>query len=248
MYDRTMRPALVDPARSRCIRFVNDHVSSSVRMNVLVTGGTGYIGTRLIAALAARHHAVRVLVRPGSAHRVPKLAVAVAGNALDAASVTGVADPSDTLVHLVGTPHPNPSKAEEFQLVDLESIRASVAAAKERRIAHLVYVSVAHPAPAMHAYVAARIEGEAAIADAGLTATILRPWYVLGPGHWWPVVLIPFYAIGEIVPATRESARRLGLVSVAQMVRALVRAVEAPPPAGTQRIVEVPDIRRAQPK
>ncbi len=162
-------------------------------------------------------------------------------------SISGVAEPSDTLVHLVGTPHPSPSKAAEFERVDLESIRASVAAAKERHIAHLVYVSVAHPAPAMHAYVAARVAGEAAIADAGLTATILRPWYVLGPGHWWPVMLLPFYAIGEVLPATRESSRRLGLVSVAQMVRALVQAVESPPPRGTRRIVEVPEIRRAAP-
>jgi uncharacterized protein YbjT (DUF2867 family) len=161
-------------------------------MNVLVTGGTGFIGTRLVAALAARGHSVRALVRPGSAHRLPEHVVTVAGNALNAASVTSVAEPTDTLVHLVGTPHPNPSKAEEFRRVDVESIRASVAAAKERHIAHLVYVSVAHPAPAMRAYVAARVEGEAAIAEAGLTATILRPWYVLGPGHWWPVVLIPF--------------------------------------------------------
>ena len=217
-------------------------------MNVLVTGGTGYIGTRSVAALVARGHSVRVLVRPGSAHRLPERVVTVAGNALNAASVTSIADTSDTLVHLVGTPHPNPSKAEEFRRVDLGSIRASVAAAKDRHIAHLVYVSVAHPAPAMQAYVAARIEGEGAIAEAGLTATILRPWYALGPGHWWPVVLTPFYAIGELLPSTRESARRLGLVSVAQMVRALVRAVESPPPEGTRRIVEVPEIRRAQPE
>ena len=216
-------------------------------MNVLVTGGTGYIGTRLIPALAARGHTVRALVRPGSTHPLPKHAIAVAGNALDAASVTDTAEADDTLVHLVGTPHPNPSKADEFQRVDLESIRASVAAAKARHIAHLIYVSVAHPAPAMHAYVAAREAGEVAIADAELTATILRPWYVLGPGHWWPVVMIPFYAIAEILPASRESARRLGLVSVAQMVRALVCAVESPPLAGTRCIVEVPGIRRAQP-
>ena len=215
-------------------------------MNVLVTGGTGYIGTRLVATLSARGHSVRALVRPGSAHRVPERVLAVAGNALNAASVTSVAETADTIVHLVGTPHPSPSKAEEFRRVDLESIRASVAAAKERRIRHLVYVSVAHPAPAMQAYVAARVAGEAAIAEARLTATILRPWHVLGPGHWWPIVLMPFYAIGELVPATRDSARRLGLVSVAQMVRALVHAVESPPSDGARRIVEVPEIRRAQ--
>src|SRR5262249_29975493 len=154
-------------------------------------------------------HWVYALVRPGSERRLPDQVVAVAGNALDAASVMSVAEPTDTLVHLVGTPDPNPSKAQEFRRVDLESIRASVAAAKKRRIKHLVYVSVAHPAPAMRAYVAARVEGEAAIAEAGLTATILRPWYVLGPGHWWPVVLMPLYGIGELIPATRESAHRL---------------------------------------
>jgi len=217
-------------------------------MNVLVTGGTGYIGTRLVSALIARAHSVRALVRAESTSRLPDAATAVTGNALDAASVAAALNAGDTLVHLVGTPHPNPSKAAEFERVDLASIQASVAAAIERRIAHLVYVSVAHPAPAMHAYVASREAGEAAITHAGVTATILRPWYVLGPCHWWPIVLVPFYAIGEFVPFTRESARRLGLVSIAQMVRALVQAVESPPARGRQRIVEVPEIRRAQPQ
>jgi nucleoside-diphosphate-sugar epimerase len=218
----------------------------SKTMNIFVTGGTGYIGRRLVAALAARGHAVRALVRATSAGPLPAAVAAVTGNALDDRSIADSLEAGETLVHLVGTPHPNPSKAREFERVDLASIRASVAAARRAAVAHLVYVSVAHPAPAMHAYVAARVAGEAAIAEAGLTATILRPWYVLGPGHWWPVALQPFYAIGELLPSTREAARRLGLVSIGQIVRALVQAVESPPPAGTRRVVEVPAIRRAQ--
>ena len=146
-------------------------------------------------------------------------------------------------MHLVGTPHPSPSKAAEFQRVDLPSILASVEAARRARAAHLVYVSVAHPAPVMHAYIEVRSAGERAITDAGLTATILRPWYVLGPGHRWPYLLVPLYAIARVIPSTREAAERLGLVTLPQMVDALVRAVENPPPAGTIRIVEVPQIR-----
>jgi uncharacterized protein YbjT (DUF2867 family) len=215
-------------------------------MDIFVTGGTGYIGMRLLATLVARGHSVRALVRPASECQLPDKVEAFAGNALNAASFANALRARDTLVHLVGTPHPNPSKALEFERVDLASIRASVAAAKRAAIAHLVYVSVAHPAPAMHAFVAARVAGEAAIADAALTATILRPWYVLGQGHWWPVALLPFSGLAELLPPTRESARRLGLVSIEQMVRALVAAVESPPAPGTRRIVEVPDIRRAQ--
>jgi uncharacterized protein YbjT (DUF2867 family) len=147
-------------------------------------------------------------------------------------------------VHLVGTPHPSPAKAAEFRRVDLPSIEAAVSAASAARLSHLVYVSVAHPAPIMQAYIEVRSAGEAAIARAGLTATVVRPWYVLGPGHWWPIALIPGYALLEIVPSTRATARRLGLVTIGQMVRTLVSAVEQPPDNGSMRIVEVPAIRR----
>jgi uncharacterized protein YbjT (DUF2867 family) len=214
----------------------------AVTRDVLVTGGTGYIGQRLIPALLARAHRVRALTRGSSTHRVPRGAEAVVGDALSAESVAGVLRPSDTLVHLVGTPHPSPAKAAEFQSVDLVSIQASVAAARHRGIEHLVYVSVAHPAPTMQAYIAVRTAGEAMITEAGLRATILRPWYVLGPGHWWPVLLVPMYAIAEVLPATREGARRLGLVTIGQMVKALVKAVDEPPAEG-RRVVDVRGIR-----
>jgi len=212
-------------------------------MDVFITGGTGYIGQRLIERLVARGHRVRALARASSTAKVPAGATAVAGDALDGDSVAAALRSTDTLVHLVGTPHPSPAKAAEFVRVDLPSIRASVTAATRAGVPHIVYVSVAQPAPMMHAYLAVRAEGEQSIRQAGLTATILRPWYVLGPGHRWPMVLIPLYAAASLVPAWRDGARRLGLVSIGQMVNALVRAVEEPPAAGTVRIVDVPAIR-----
>ena len=99
----------------------------------------------------------------------------------------------------------------------------------------------------MRAYLAVRAAGERMIKEAGLTATVLRPWYVLGPGHWWPMILVPFYKIAELFPATRESAQRLGLVTIDQMVRALVTAVENPPSRGQVQIVDVAGIRSAAP-
>jgi uncharacterized protein YbjT (DUF2867 family) len=211
--------------------------------DVFVTGGTGYIGTRLIPRLLSRGHRVRALARSGSVGRVPAGAAVVVGDALNPDSFASALRAGDTLVHLVGTPHPSPSKAEEFVRVDLASARATVGAARRAGIAHLVFVSVAQPAPVMHAYVAARAEAERAIAGAGLTATVLRPWYVLGPGHRWPVLLVPIYACARLVPSWRAGAQRLGLVTLPQMIDALVRAVEDRPPAGTRRVLDVPAIR-----
>lgn len=163
------------------------------------------------------------------------------GNALDALSWADTVRPAETLVHLVGTPRPNPSKARQFRDVDLASILAAVDAATRSGVRHLVYVSVAHPAPVMRAYIEARTEGEALVRASGLEATVLRPWYVLGPGHRWPYLLLPVYAVFERMPRTAEGARRLGLVTREQMIAALVRAVENPPHG--VRIVEVPEIR-----
>ncbi len=215
-------------------------------MDVLISGGTGYIGRRLAPALIARGHGVRVLARAASTARLPPDARAVIGDALDAASYVEHVKPGDTLVHLVGTPHPSPARAAEFRRVDRPSIEAAVRGAAAARAGHLVYVSVAHPAPIMAAYIAVRSAGERAIAAAGLTATILRPWYVLGPGRRWPALLMPVYAVLSAIPATREGAQRLGLVTIDQMIRALVSAVESPPADGTQRVVEVPAIRAAR--
>lgn len=99
------------------------------------------------------------------------------------ASFADAIAPADTLIHLVGTPHPSPAKAASFLAVDLPSVHAAVAAALTARVHHFIYLSVAQPAPVMRAYIAARQAGEQLIHASGIPATILRPWYALGPGY-----------------------------------------------------------------
>jgi len=208
---------------------------------VFVTGGTGFMGRRLLVQLVRRGYVVKALVRHGSEHKLPHGCQVVHGDALDKNSFTSQIPPAETFVQLVGVTHPNPAKKDEFRAVDLGSARAAIQAARQAGVTHFVYVSVAQPAPVMKFYVAVRAEVEQIIRESGLNATILRPWYVLGPGRRWPLFLKPVYWLMERIPATRESARRLGLVTIEQMVGALAYAVENP----TQgvRILGVPEIR-----
>jgi uncharacterized protein YbjT (DUF2867 family) len=212
----------------------------SVR-RVFITGGTGYMGSRLITDLLARGHQVQALIRAGSEGKLPPGCPLAFGDALNSESYVKHVPPADTFVQLVGVSHPSPSKAAEFRAIDFTSARAAITAAEQAGIQHFIYVSVAHPAPVMKAYIEVRAAVEAMIRTSGLNATILRPWYVLGPGHRWPYALIPMYWLLECLPRTRDTARRLGLVTLDQMVRALRRAVENP--CQGVRIVEVPEIR-----
>jgi uncharacterized protein YbjT (DUF2867 family) len=95
----------------------------------------------------------------------------------------------------------------------------------------------------MKAYLSARAEAERVLSQSGLTATVVRPWYVLGPGHRWPILLVPAYALADLIPGLRAGARRLGLVTLAQMTDTLVDAIERPPNAGMTRLLEVPQIK-----
>jgi uncharacterized protein YbjT (DUF2867 family) len=208
---------------------------------VFVTGGTGYIGTRLIPALHAQGHTVVALAREQSRGKLPWNCTPVTGDPLDGNSYRKFAEGADTFVQLVGVSHPSPAKAQQFRQVDLRAGLEAVRVARDVQVEHFIYVSVAQPAPVMQSYVAVRAECEQAIAASGLAATILRPWYVLGPGHLWPYFLLPFYKIAELIPQTRERALRLGLVNIRQMVQALVHAVENP--CQGVRVLEVGGIR-----
>lgn len=202
------------------------------------------MGRAFAAELIARGHAVRALARPASVARVPEGCITVSGDALDSTSYAERVRGADVFVHLIGTPSPSPTKSRDFLWVDLESVREALKAVVSTGVRHFVYVSVAQPAPVMKAYVLARAQAEASIRLAAVPATILRPWYVLGPGHQWPRLLLPLYWVAALIPRLRPGARRLGFVTLDQMVAALVRAVEAEPDG--VRIVDVPGIRNAR--
>jgi uncharacterized protein YbjT (DUF2867 family) len=214
-------------------------------LTVFITGATGYLGRPLAEQLLSRGHRVRALVRSGSRSRLPAGCEAVVGDALEPSTYAGAVAPAEVFVHLVGVAHPSPGKEAQFRTIDLASTEGAVKTARAAGVRRFVYVSVAMPAPVMRAYVEARVAGEALIRDSGLEASLVRPWYVLGPGHWWPVLLYPFYWLAGLFPGSRETARRLALVTRPRMLRALVAAVEARGPGVT--VVDVPGIKAAAP-
>ena len=110
---------------------------------VFITGGTGYIGSRLISVLVKKNFRVNTLVRNGSEKKLPNEVNIVIGNALDATTFSDKISPSKIFIHMVGVSHPSPRKKQLFIDIDLKSIQESVRAAREKGIEHFIYISVA---------------------------------------------------------------------------------------------------------
>lgn len=213
-----------------------------MQQTIFITGGTGYIGKRLISILLKKNCRVVALVRPGSEGKIPAGCEAVVANPFETDTFAPSIPAGCTFVQLLGVPHPSPRKREQFYDVDLKSVQASAAAARQAGAGHFIYVSVSQtPTRIMRDYQQVRAMGERAVRATGIPRTFIRPWYVLGPGHWWPLLLWPLYKILEIIPFTRATALDLGLVTLPQMLRTLVSAVENPPEG--ERVFNVPEIR-----
>jgi uncharacterized protein YbjT (DUF2867 family) len=214
-----------------------------VMKQIFITGGTGYMGSRLIKRLLEKSYTVKALVRKGSENKLPKGCDYLTGNPFDAKSFEKEIPSHATFVQLLGVAHPSPKKKEEFKTIDLASAKASASAAKEAGVKHFVYVSVAQtPTNIMKDYQQCRAMGETCIRSTEIPATFIRPWYVVGPGHYWPLLFSPLFKIMEWIPSTSQKAKALRLVSLKQILNTLVYAIEHAPDKGVD-IIEIERIR-----
>lgn len=211
---------------------------------IFITGGTGYIGSRLIEALLQdRNYKIQALVRLGSENKLPPGCELITGNGLDATSYRDKIEKGSIFVHLIGVPHPSPSKSMQFKTIDGVSIQQAGKAAVYAQVSHFIYLSVAmYPTRIMKDFQEVRAEGEALLLQSGLKTSFVRPWYVLGPGHWWPLLLKPLYLIAKMIPPKREAARQLDTVTIKQMIATLVHAIKNPPEKIA--IYNVPEIKK----
>ena len=195
---------------------------------VFITGGTGYIGSRLIPLLIDSGFAVTALVREGSEHKVDKRCNTVKGNALDSKSYLRNIIGGCTFIHLVGVAHPGPGKEKEFLEIDKVSIEEAVKAAKTAGVSQFIYLSVAEPAPVMKEFIEVRKYGESLLRNSGINSVFIKPWYVLGPKHYWPYLLLPLYLLSMLIPPLAQTARRLYPVKLENVLNAIINSVKNP--------------------
>jgi len=168
---------------------------------ILITGGTGFIGARIVHALRAEERPVRALVRDGAdAGRLEAWGCeVVVGDLTDAASLRPAVEGCDVVIHLVAILQGKPS---DFDRIMVEGTRDLVAAAKEAGVRRFVLMSALgfdERTKDLVPYYRAKWQLEQDVKASGLEHVIFRPSFVFGPEGG---ALQQFKKIAKLAPVT----------------------------------------------
>jgi len=153
---------------------------------VVVFGGSGFIGTHVVRALARRGARVRVAMRrPHLGHTLRVLGDVgqvqlVQANVRFPDSIDAALEGADAVANLVAVMHER--GAQRFDALHVDAARDIAKAASKRGLKRIVHFSALGAAPSGARYAKSKYAGERAVLEAAPSATILRPSVVFGPG------------------------------------------------------------------
>jgi len=192
-----------------------------------VTGATGFLGRRLVPALASHGWRVRALARskpPEGLWGGAEVEV-VGGDMADKGALAAIADGADAVIHVAGLIKAR-SKAQFFE-ANTEGARRVAEATGAGRF--VLVSSLAAREPQLSHYAASKRAGEEAAREVlGRRLTVVRPPAIYGPGDRETLQLFRMVAAGPILALPGPDTARLALAHVDDVAEAIVALLGGP--------------------
>jgi uncharacterized protein YbjT (DUF2867 family) len=212
-------------------------------VTVLVTGGTGFVGPKVVHALRAEERPVRVLARnPDKQERFKAWGCEVVhGDMTDAESLRRAAEGTEAVVHLVAlAPFADP---ETTRRVMEQGTRDLVAAAKEAGVRRFVLMSAlgtSERSQDLSPYYHAKWDEEQAVGESGLEHTIFRPSFIFGRDGGMLPALIRLNRFSPAVPVA--GTKRFQPIWVEDVAAYFAAGLSSPAAAGRTFEIAGPDV------
>jgi NADH dehydrogenase len=193
-------------------------------MNVLVTGGTGFVGREIVRELIASGHRVRSLSRGTHLRESPEMPP---GNVLDAASLPQAFAGVEAVIHLVGII--SEFGEQTFENVHIRGTQNVVSAAQQAGAKRFVHMSALGTRPnAVARYHQSKWAAEEIVRGSGLDWTIFRPSIIYGPGDGFVNLFAKIIRRSPIVPIMGDGESKFQPVTVESVATAFVKALAEP--------------------
>ena len=151
-------------------------------MRVALIGGTGFVGSYLVDALAEAGHTPVVLVRRGSESRLRHADVCelVSGELADAAAIEQMLQGADAVIYNVGILREHPRRGITFDELQRAAPIRVIDAAKRAGVKRFLLMSANGVDAAGTPYQASKLAAEQHLWQSGLEATVFRPSVIFG--------------------------------------------------------------------
>jgi uncharacterized protein YbjT (DUF2867 family) len=208
---------------------------------ILVTGGTGFVGPKIVHALRAEERAVRVLARKPERHEQLRAwgCEVVGGDMTDSDSLRRAVQGCEAVVHLVAILFGSP---DTFERVMVQGTRDLVAAAEEAGVRRFVLMSAlgtSEESKGLTSYFHAKWEEEQAVKGSSLEHFVFRPSFVFGRDGGILPQQLRLVRFSPVTPVLSE--RRLQPIWVDDVASFYARALETPAAANRTFDLAGPD-------
>ncbi len=199
-------------------------------MKIVILGGTGFVGSHLVARLSTLGHSVDVLSRNSAAKPqlgvLPRVRVRAA-NPYDSASLAAAFKGADAVINLVGILNESGFGGAGFKRAHVELTRCVIDACKAAGVRRLLQMSALNAGRGESHYLKTRGEAEALVKASGLDWTIYQPSVIFGPGDGLFSRFKFLLSFSPVLPLARASAK-FAPVYVGDVVAAMVQTLDEP--------------------
>ena len=195
---------------------------------IVVLGGTGFVGRRLVQRLADAGHAVTVLSRDPAAHANRLLAPGAALRRVDvhdAGALRAAFEGADTVVNLVGILNEPGDDGRGFHRAHVELAESVIAACHGAGARRLLHMSALNAGRGQSHYLASRGEAEARVKGSGLDWTVFEPSVIFGVGDGLFTRFAALLRMTPVLPLACPEAR-FTPVYVGDVVEAMQRTLD----------------------
>jgi NADH dehydrogenase len=200
---------------------------SHAPLKIVVTGGTGFVGSHLVPHLAHVGHSVVVLSRNREKQRDLGVTPHVEVRSADVYSQATLAkhfEGADAVVHLVGILNESGHDGAGFRRAHVELPRTVMAAMRDAGVRRLLHMSSLRAGEGESHYLKTRGEAEALVKASGLDWTIFQPSVIFGRGDGLFTRFAGLLKYTPFMPLGRADAK-LAPVFVGDVVEAFARAL-----------------------